>query len=150
MRLLVRCSVLAFGLLLPCCAMAQQNITVSVPPSQSAKPLDGRVLFLLSNNDESEPRMQINDTMKSQVVFGVTVDGLKPGEPVTIDDSAAGYPYAKLSDVPPGEYSVQAVLNVYETFHRADGTTVKLAPGLAARASTGIWHRAISTARRSS
>ena len=26
----------------------------------------------------------------------------------------------------PGEYTVQAVLNVYETFHRSDGSTVKL------------------------
>ncbi len=128
MRFLVRWSVLAFGLVLPCCAVAQQTITVSFPQSQSAKPLDGRVLFLLSNNDTPEPRMQINDTMKTQMVFGVTVDALKPGVPVTVDDSAAGYPYAKLSDVPPGEYNVQAVLNVYETFHRADGTMVKLAP----------------------
>ncbi len=128
MRNVVRCSLLALGLLLPCCVLAQQTITVSFPSSQSTKPLDGRVLFLLSNNDTPEPRMQINDTPKTQIVFGVTVDGLKPGSPVTIDDTAAGYPYAKLSNVPPGEYNVQAVLNVYETFHRADGTTVKLAP----------------------
>ena len=26
------------------------------------------------------------------MVFGVTVDGLKPGEPVTVDDKAFGYP----------------------------------------------------------
>ncbi|MGC1090721.1 MAG: hypothetical protein WA894_19965, partial [Candidatus Acidiferrum sp.] len=31
-----------------------------------------------------------------------------------------------LRDVPPGEYYVQAVLHRYETFHRADGYTVKL------------------------
>ncbi len=119
---------LAFGLLLPCCALAQQQVTVRLPSSQSAKPVDGRMLFLLSTNDTPEPRMQINDTPKSQIVFGVTVDGLKPGVSVTIDNTAAGYPYARLSDVPPGDYTVQAVLNVYETFHRADGATVKLAP----------------------
>ena len=31
-----------------------------------------------------------------------------------------------LAEVPPGEYFVQALLHVYETFHRADGHVVKL------------------------
>jgi hypothetical protein len=103
-------------------------ITVTFPASLSATPLDGRVLFLLSNNDSPEPRMQIDDTPRTQMVFGVTVDGLKPGEPVAITDAAAGYPVRHISQVPAGDYNVQAVLNVYETFHRGDGTTVKLAP----------------------
>jgi len=105
-----------------------QTATVSFPATASSKPLDGRVLFLLSNDASREPRMQIDDTPRSQMVFGVTVDGLKPGEPVTIDGRAAGYPVRSLKDVPPGEYTVQAVLNVYETFHRGDGSVVKLAP----------------------
>ena len=72
--------------------------------------------------------MQIDDTPKSQMVFGLTVDEWKPSEPVVIGDNAQGYPRASLKDVPPGEYTIQAVLNVYETFHRLDGKTVKLAP----------------------
>ena len=51
-----------------------------------------------------------------------------PGQAIIIDDSAAGYPISSLSGVPPGDYYVQALLNIYETFHRADGKTVKLAP----------------------
>ncbi len=109
-------------------SVSAQTVSVSFPATASSKPLDGRVLFLLSNDASDEPRMQIDDTPKSQIVFGVTVDGLKPGAPVAIGDSAAGYPIAKLKDVPPGDYTVQAVLNVYETFHRADGAVVKLAP----------------------
>jgi len=105
-----------------------QTITVSFPAAASAKALDGRVLFLISNDASAEPRMQIDDTPRSQMVFGVTVDGLRPGQAVALDDMATGYPVVKLSDVPPGEYTVQAVLNVYETFHRGDGKTVKLAP----------------------
>jgi len=105
-----------------------QTITVSFPAAASAKALDGRVLFLISNDASAEPRMQIDDTPRSQMVFGVTVDGLRPGQAVALDDTATGYPVVKLSDVPPGEYTVQAVLNVYETFHRGDGKTVKLAP----------------------
>jgi hypothetical protein len=105
-----------------------QTITVSFPAARSEKPLDGRVLLLLSNDPSKEPRMQIDDTPKSQMVFGVTVDGWKPGDALTIGDNAQGYPRASLRDVPEGEYTIQAVLNVYETFHRADGKTIKLAP----------------------
>ena len=50
----------------------------------------------------------------------------KPGQPAVVDASAWGYPIRSLKDVPAGEYTVQAVLNKYETFHRADGKTVKL------------------------
>jgi hypothetical protein len=107
-----------------------QTITVSFPAASSAKPLDGRVLLLLSNDPTTEPRLEINDTPRSQQVFGVTVDGLKPGEPVTIGDEAAGYPRASLKDVPPGDYTVQAVLNIYQTFHLATGKTVKLPPDM--------------------
>jgi hypothetical protein len=73
------------------------------------------------------------------VVFGVTVDGWKPGSALTIGDNAAGYPRASLKDVPPGEYTVQAVLNVYETFHRSDRKTIKLAPD---RGEGQHWNRA--------
>src|SRR6267154_1519957 len=79
-------------------AASAQTITVSFPPSRSDKPLDGRVLLLLSNDPSAEPRMQIGDTLKSQMVFGVTVDGWKPGQSVKVDDSAAGYPVRKLSE----------------------------------------------------
>ena len=72
--------------------------------------------------------MQIDDTPKSQMIFGLTVDAWKPGDPLTIGDNAQGYPRASLKDVPAGDYTIQAVLNVYETFHRSDGKTVKLAP----------------------
>jgi hypothetical protein len=111
-----------------------QTITVSFPAARSAKPLDGRVLLLVSNDPaaltdpDREPRNQINDSPKSQMIFGVTVDGWKPGEPLTIGDNAVGYPRASLKDIPAGDYTIQAVLNVYETFHRADGKTIKLAP----------------------
>src|SRR5271169_1055530 len=103
-----------------------QSFSISFPAARSSQPLDGRVLLCLSTDDSDEPRNQINDTPKSQIVFGVTVDGLKPGQPVIIDEKAWGYPIRSLRDVPPGEYTVQAVLNKYETFHRSDGKVVKL------------------------
>ncbi len=56
-------------------------------------------------------------------MFGADVDGARS---VTIDGATLGYPRESLADIPAGEYYVQAVLNRYQTFHRADGHTVKL------------------------
>ena len=128
----MRRSLLMLVLLASAIPALTQSITISFPTSKSAKPLDGRLLLLLSNDTgpdgKAEPRNQIDDTPRTQIVFGTTVDDLGPNHPIPVTNAYAGYPYKTLADVPPGDYTVQAVLNIYETFHRADGTTVKLAP----------------------
>jgi hypothetical protein len=107
-------------------AAAAQSFTVTFPKEASATPLDGRLLLALSTDPSGEPRNQIDDSPRTQIVFGMNVDGWQPGQPVIVDNSASGYPIRSLSAVPAGDYFVQAVLNKYETFHRADGKTVKL------------------------
>ena len=107
-------------------AFSAPKFSVSFPKERSAVPLDGRVLLVLSTDPSAEPRTQIDDTPKSQIIFGVDVDGLRPSQAATVDEHAAGYPVRTLSDLKPGEYNVQAVLHRYETFHRADGHTLKL------------------------
>ena len=102
-----------------------QTFRITLPASPT--PLDGRLMLLLSNDPKQEPRMQINDTPASQMVFGLTLDRAKSGSVVTVGDEAYGYPIRHLRDVPPGDYTAQAVLNLYTTYHRADGHTVKLA-----------------------
>jgi hypothetical protein len=102
------------------------RFSISFPRERSAQPLDGRVLLLLSTDPSAEPRMQINDSLRTQIIFGMDVDAMQPGQAVAVGDSADGYPIRSLRDVPAGDYYVQAVLHRYETFHRADGHTVKL------------------------
>jgi hypothetical protein len=99
---------------------------ISFPASLDKGPIDGRLLLLISSNTEAEPRFQINEDLNTQQVFGVDVDGWKAGESKTVDQSAFGYPRRSLADIPPGEYTVQALLHRYETFKRSDGHTVKL------------------------
>ena len=89
-------------------------------------PLDGRLLLMLSKDPEKEPRLQIRGDLKSQQVFGMDVEGWKPGQPAAIPDDALGFPLESLADVPAGTYRVQALLHRYETFRRADGHLVKL------------------------
>lgn len=103
-----------------------QSFRIHYAAATNAGPLDGRLMLILSTDPGDEPRNQINDTPRSQIILGITVDGWKPGEPKVIDESAWCYPVHSLKDVPPGKYYVQAVLNRYETFHRGDGTVVKL------------------------
>jgi hypothetical protein len=107
-----------------------QSFSVTFPKELSAQPLDGRLLLLLSTNPSDEPRNQIDDTPRSQMVFGLTVDGWQPAKPMLVDSTAYGYPIHNLKDVPPGEYTMQVVLNKYETFHRSDGKTIKLHPDM--------------------
>jgi hypothetical protein len=105
--------------------------SVSFPASQSNKPLDGRLLLILAKTDKSEPRQQVSDAVETAQVFGVDVNGLKPGQAAMVDANAFGYPQPSLRDLPPGEYFVQAVLHKYETFQVKNGPngtrrTVKL------------------------
>jgi hypothetical protein len=98
------------------------------PVARSKAPLDGRMLLLISADGSAEPRFQISDGADSQMVFGLDVDGLKPGQSAVFDGTVFGYPLDSLAGLPPGEYWVQGFLNRYETFHLAGGQTVKLPP----------------------
>ncbi|PYT26929.1 MAG: hypothetical protein DMG58_21450, partial [Acidobacteria bacterium] len=98
---------------------------ISFPVSLRRSPLDGRVLLLLAKKDDKEPRFQIGEGVDTQQIFGADVDGLSPSQAAVIDESSQGYPRTSLRDVPDGEYYVQGVLSVYETFHRADGHVLK-------------------------
>lgn len=89
---------------------------------------DGRLLLLISNNDKAEPRNQINDGLTTQLVFGLDVEGMKPGDEISIDDEAFGFPIRSISEIPKGDYFVQALLNRYETFKLKTGHSVKLPP----------------------
>ncbi len=102
------------------------RFSVRFPAARSAQALDGRLFLLLSTDPSAEPRMQISNSVRTQLLFGMDVDGVAPGQAVTVDGTAVGYPVARLTDVPPGEYYVQALLHRYETFHLANGHTVKL------------------------
>ncbi len=122
-----------FSVVTLCCAatplIAQgPKFSVTFPATRSTAPLDGRLLLLLSTDSTAEPRNQISDINETQLVFGRDVDGWAAGRAAVVDVSVDGYPIERLSDVPAGRYRVQALLNRYETFHRADGHVVKLPP----------------------
>lgn len=104
-------------------------VEVAFEAAKSATPLDGRLLLLFSTDPAEEPRFQINDGPGSQIVFGLDVENWKAGEVRTFDETNSGifgYPVQSLRDLKPGEYTVQALLDRYEIFHRSDGWVLKL------------------------
>jgi hypothetical protein len=119
-------AVAAVLLAVPLDSFAEVKFAVSFPSERSTVPLDGRMLLLLSTNGDAEPRFQVSDGPSTQLVFGLDVDGLKPGDETVFDASAFGYPLRSLAELPAGEYYVQALLHKYETFVRSDGHRVKL------------------------
>ena len=126
--------VLAAGLLLlGTDAFAQQpaqslRFAVTFPAARSAAPIDGRLLVIISADTAGDPRRQVSDNVNTAQVYGIDVDGWRPGETRIVDASAFGAPLPSLSLLPRGRYRVQAIVNRYETFRRSDGHTVKLPP----------------------
>jgi hypothetical protein len=112
-------------------AKSALRFEISFPASASAKALDGHIMLGISKEQSPEPRFLLaEEEAESQQFFGVDVDGLAPDTAATMDSSAVGYPLTSIDKIPAGDYYVQAVLNIYETFHRADGHVVKLPPDM--------------------
>src|SRR5262249_9751005 len=111
----------------------QLRFEISFPATVNSKALDGHIMLGIAKDEKPEPRYQLKEEeAESAQFFGLDVDALAPDTSATIDSSTLGYPIVKLDALPAGDYYVQAVLNVYETFHRADGHTVKLPPDMGA------------------
>ncbi len=82
----------------------------------------------MSKDLKNEPRTQVTWGLQTQQIFGIDADTWKPGSTIELTANAHGDPLRSSTDLPPGTYNIQAVLNVYQTFHRADGRVLKLHP----------------------
>ncbi|MGB5382581.1 MAG: alpha/beta hydrolase-fold protein [Lutimonas sp.] len=122
--------VLIFTVLIACKnehnSVSNTSIRISVDPSISQENLQGRLLLMFSNNDEKEPRFQINDGLQTQLIFGMNVENLNSSKSQLFDQEEFGYPISNLKDIKPGTYYVQALLHVYEDFKLSSGHIVKL------------------------
>ena len=108
---------------------APLQFNVSFAPSVHTTPLDGRLLVFISTTNDPEPRLQADagGVTDGPPFWGMDVDDMQPGAPVVFGGASVyGFPLASLDQLPAGDYHVQALLNVYTTFHRADGSVVKL------------------------
>ncbi len=114
---------LAFFLASVSCAMAAETrFEITFPALAHSGAITGRVYVMIASKNDPEPRLQIGRT--GAPFFGRDVEKLAPGQAAAIDATDLGSPVKALSDIPPGDYYVQAFVNVYTEFHRSDGHVV--------------------------
>jgi hypothetical protein len=102
---------------------AGPRFEVSFAAAAHGEPVTGRAYVMVAPTNEREPRLQIGRT--GSPFWGRDIEQLAPGAPVVLDDQTAyGAPVASMADLPPGDYYVQAFVNVYSEFRRADGHVV--------------------------
>jgi len=84
---------------------------VRVAPGLIGEPVSGRLLVALGRTRSPEPREGIGATgLDAAPLLGRDVTGLGPGGRAILDRNSALFPQARLGDLPPGDYWVQAVL----------------------------------------
>ena len=105
-------------------ALAATQFEISYPAELDAGPITGRVFVIISKNNRVEPRLQAGSYNASVPFYGLDVKELKPGENAVLDAGVLGYPVESLSQLPAGDYFVQALLNVYTQVQRKDGHTI--------------------------
>lgn len=104
-------------------AAAQQAI-VSLAPSTSSVPMTGRLFVIFARSSDREPRFLAGSYGGSVAFYGMDVSAWKPGTTATVGAHVLGFPFDDLGHMPAGDYYVQALLNVYTQYHRADGHTI--------------------------
>ncbi|MGB8474252.1 MAG: alpha/beta hydrolase-fold protein, partial [Candidatus Acidiferrum sp.] len=119
-------SLAAGGVVSAAAQSAADKFEVSFPASVHAGAITGRVFVVISKKDKPEPRLAAGSWGDSGPLYGVDVNGLAPEQAAVIDASTPGAPVQSLRDIPAGDYFVQAIMNIYTEFHRADGHTVWL------------------------
>lgn len=102
---------------------ATPEFVVSFSAATHREPITGRILLFISQKDNPEVRLQPGWWV-TPPVFGLEVSNMPPGKVVVVDSTVLGYPVRSTRNVAPGDYYVQAVLNIYTRFRRADGHTI--------------------------
>jgi hypothetical protein len=104
------------------CLAGEPRFEISYPASVNAGPVTGRVYVMISRRANREPRLDIGRT--GVPFFGRDVERLAPSQIAVVDASDLGSPVSSLTEIPPGDYYVQAFLNIYTEFKRSDGHIV--------------------------
>jgi hypothetical protein len=107
-----------------------RHFTVILDQGLVDHPATGRVFVLISRQTSGEPRLVdtsawYNNTPDSPsavpVMFATDTANFAAGGAVDITIDDVGFPVASLRSIPTGDYTVQALFNVYTRFERADG-----------------------------
>ena len=90
-------------------------------------PLDGRIFIIVSNDGSREPHNNVD--IAGEPFWAKDVEDLEVGDSFIINDSdvnVASWPLDNFSDLSANGYYIQAFMNIYTTFNRSDGHTLKM------------------------
>jgi hypothetical protein len=110
-------------------AQADQNLTFSLDALSDGESADGRLIVILAANNDKEPRFQTSYRYDGAQIFGMDVTDAEKGATLTITPSTPGvngFPNPAITDLPDGEFYLQAVFNRYNDFNLSNGKTVSL------------------------
>ncbi|MCC6771016.1 MAG: hypothetical protein IT360_07365, partial [Gemmatimonadaceae bacterium] len=98
---------------------ARARFDVTIPASVRPEATTGRLFVILARNNDTEPRFQVGRI--GSPMFARDFERVAPGGVATVGGTDLGHPVWDMAEIPAGEYWVQAVVNVYTEFPRADG-----------------------------
>ena len=93
------------------------GIQITYSDDHYSEPVDGRLIVLIAQHLDTEPRFQLRDDSKTCQGFGMDVNEWRAGVAMPFASNAFGYPVRNMEDLPTGDYYVQALFHKYETFN---------------------------------
>lgn len=99
------------------------QFAVKIPGAVGGEPVTGRLYVYVGKTPVPEPHKQ-NAWWNSAAAFGMAIDAMKPGDTAIVGPKIVGFPFHALSDLPKGHYYVQATLEKFVRYPRADGHTI--------------------------
>ena len=123
-RRVARIARIASVVLLPVGTLRAQRVEITLDKRVASAAVTGRAFVFFAKNENREPRLQAGSYGGSVPFFGTDVDQWRPGTTVSIDAKTLGFPYESLASLPAGDYFVQAMLEPYTRFTRADGHVI--------------------------
>jgi hypothetical protein len=122
-------TLLMLCVIIGCSRSSGPRFEISFPASIHKEAITGRVFLIVTKHDDMEPRFQFGswgaqNLERRNPFFGIDVDQVKPDQAMIVDATTGGYPLKSIKEIPPGDYYVQGLLNIYTQFNRADGHTI--------------------------
>lgn len=117
-------SVLCLALVPATCAQTGPRFEIVVPASANQAAITGRAYVIISRTPSPDLRNDFGSPDQPDPFFGQDMAQVRPGHVTIIDTGSKGYPLQSLSNLPAGDYFVQAFVNVYTRFPRTDGHVI--------------------------
>jgi hypothetical protein len=100
------------------------RVEVTADSAVAKEPRTGRMFVFFSPDSTREPRLEAGSYIASIPFFGADIEQWRSDTATLLDAHSVGYPYATLDSLPAGDYYVQAMLEPYTRFARADGHVI--------------------------